>query len=209
MIEAIISIKIPNVWLSELTEKYGVEVRVLDLIPYGEHGIQDLVEIKIEEGQLEEITEFIRGVEDVNEVNLELVEANKGIGIIKTKMCDGCRAIFECDCHLISCKSIEDGKMEMQIIADDRSLLKKLMDKWEEFGASPKLVKLSSIKDDDMLTGRQERIVKTAYSRGYYDFPKRIGVKELADMFEVSTATLSEILRRGQKKIIEDYFEKH
>ena len=48
-----------------------------------------------------------------------------------------------------------------------------------------------------------------AYQRGYYDFPKRIGVRELAEMFDISTATLSEILRRGQKKIIEHYFDLH
>jgi predicted DNA binding protein len=58
-----------------------------------------------------------------------------------------------------------------------------------------------------MLTDNQEKIVKMAYQRGYYDFPKRIGVKELAKIFGISPATLSEILRRGQKKIIESYFE--
>lgn len=208
VIEAVISIKIPGIWLTALNETYDVDVRVLDVIPYGEHGIQDLVEIKMEEGQLDEIVDFIKGVEGVEDATLEIVEQNKAIGIVKTKMCNGCRAIFQCDCHLISCRSMEGGKMEMQIIADDRAILKRLIDKWEEYGASPKLIKLSSIKDEDMLTGRQERIVRTAYERGYYDFPKRVGVKELAEMFEVSTATLSEILRRGQKKIIEDYFEK-
>ena len=68
--------------------------------------------------------------------------------------------------------------------------------------------KMKKIKEEELLTENQEKIVRTAYERGYYDFPKRIGVKELADMFDISTATLSEILRRGQRKIIESYFEK-
>ncbi|MCK5397426.1 MAG: helix-turn-helix domain-containing protein [Thermoplasmata archaeon] len=34
-----------------------------------------------------------------------------------------------------------------------------------------------------------------------------MGVKDLAKIFEISPATLSEILRRGQKKIIESFFE--
>lgn len=206
MIEAIISIKLPGVWVTELVKRFSLEVRILDTIPFGKEGVQDLIEIRIEEDGLEEVVNFLKELKDVENVDIEQVEEHKAIGIIKMKMCFGCRVLLAADCHLISSLVKEDASVEWTIIASNRDQLKKLIEGLEKYKAEPKLIKLSSLKDDEMLTNRQELIVKTAFKRGYYDFPKRIGVKELADMFEVSTATLSEILRRGQKKIIEKYF---
>ena len=79
--------------------------------------------------------------------------------------------------------------------------------KLEEGSCDVKLKKISNIDDTKMLTPKQEEIIRTAYLRGYYDFPKRVGVRELAEQFDISTATISEILRRGQKKIIERYLD--
>ncbi len=208
MIEAVLSIKLYGIWHTELVKKFPIEIRILDIIPYGTDGIQDLVEIKLNDQNIDEITKFIESVAEVEEVNIEHVDASKAIGIVKTKMCYGCKALLECDCFLISSVTTQDERVEWTLFASDRDKLKNLVDELDKQDAQPKLVKLTSIKEDELLTDRQEKIVKTAYDRGYYDFPKRIGVKELAEMFEVSTATLSEILRRGQKKIIETYFEK-
>lgn len=208
MIEAVLSIKLYGIWHTEVVKRFSVEVRILDIIPFGKDGIQDLVEIKLNDENIDEIKKFIEAVDEVEEVNIEHVDASKAIGIVKTKMCYGCKALLTCDCFLISSVTTQDERVEWTLFASNREKLKNLLSKLDEEDAQPKLIKLTSIKEDELLTDRQEKIVKTAYDRGYYDFPKRIGVKELAEMFDVSTATLSEILRRGQKKIIETYFEK-
>ena len=64
------------------------------------------------------------------------------------------------------------------------------------------------IDDKETLTDRQDKITHVAFERGYFDYPKRISLRELARMFEVSPSTLSEILRKGQRKIVLDYFKK-
>ncbi len=208
MIEAVLSIKLYGIWHTEVVKRFPIEVRILDIIPFGKDGVQDLVEIKLNGADIEEVKKFIEGIDEVGEVNIDHVDSSKALGIVKTKMCYGCKALLQCDCFLISSVTTQDDRVEWTMLAGDREKLKNLVAELDKHDAQPKLIKLTSIKDDDLLTDRQEKIVKTAYDRGYYDFPKRIGVKELADMFEVSTATLSEILRRGQKKIIETYFEK-
>lgn len=207
MIEAVLSIKLYGIWHTEVAKRFPIEVRILDIIPFGKDGIQDLVEIKLNGENIDEIKKFIESVDEVDEVNIEHMDTSKAIGIVKTRMCYGCKALLECDCFLISSVTTQDERVEWTLFASNRDKLRNLVNELEKQDAQPKLVKLTSIKEDELLTDRQERIVKTAYDRGYYDFPKRIGVKELAEMFEVSTATLSEILRRGQKKIIETYFE--
>ena len=49
--------------------------------------------------------------------------------------------------------------------------------------------------------------LQIAFERGYFDYPKRISLRDLAAMFDISISTLSEMLRKGQRKIMEEYFE--
>ena len=84
-----------------------------------------------------------------------------------------------------------------------------MIDNLKRINASPKLVKLTQMTDTDDLTLRQEQITRMAFERGYFDFPRRIGLRELAKMFDISTSTLSEILRKGQRRIMMRYFTEH
>ncbi|KYK31202.1 MAG: hypothetical protein AYK23_04085 [Candidatus Proteinoplasmatales archaeon SG8-5] len=208
MIEAVISIELPDVWITKLIGRYNVDVRILDTIPYGEDGCQDLIEMKLNDEKLDEIVEFLEGLPNMDSVTIELVEGRKAIGVIQCTMCFACRDVIESNCFLVSAHTKDMSKVEWTVIASDNQCMKDLIERLGKHGASPEVVKMKKVKEEEMLTENQEKIVRTAYERGYYDFPKRIGVKELADMFEISTATLSEILRRGQRKIIESYFEK-
>jgi len=208
MIEAVISLILPGVWVTELVKRFEVELRILDTIPFDKGGCQDLAEIKLNDASMEEVEKYIRSLPDIESVEMEMVEGNKAIGVIKCKMCFACRDLIDSNCFLISAKTKEMGQIEWSLVASNNDCLRNLIARLQEHGAEPSVVKMKKISDEELLTENQEKIVKTAYERGYYDFPKRIGVKELADIFKISTATLSEILRRGQRKIIESYFEK-
>lgn len=207
MIESVISLNPPHEWLAALMDKFGVEIKILNTLPYGKTGVQDLIEIKLEGEELDNVTKFLNSFEGVDSAELELVESGKAIGVVKSPECFGCRELMSTECFMVSASSTQDGRLEYTIISSRNECLRQLMSKLEKTNASPKLVKMKKMTKEEMLTDSQEKIVKMAYQRGYYDFPKRIGVKELAKIFGISPATLSEILRRGQKKIIESYFE--
>jgi predicted DNA binding protein len=57
-----------------------------------------------------------------------------------------------------------------------------------------------------LLTSKQEKIIKIAFEKGYYDYPKGITLRELSKILNISFSILNEILRRGQKKIIKEYY---
>ena len=59
------------------------------------------------------------------------------------------------------------------------------------------------------LTARQEDVIQTACENGYFDIPKKINLKELADCFDVCPATLCEILQRAERKVISEYVATH
>ena len=50
-----------------------------------------------------------------------------------------------------------------------------------------------------------EKILFAAFQRGFFDHPKRVGLRELAKLLNLEQNRLGEILRDGKKKIISSY----
>src|SRR5665647_261225 len=53
-----------------------------------------------------------------------------------------------------------------------------------------------------ILTENQERIFWLALKSGFFDYPRQIGMAELAGKLGISPATLSEIIRRGTRRSV-------
>ncbi len=73
-------------------------------------------------------------------------------------------------------------------------------------GLDAELAAVRPAKAEAMLTDRQESVISLAYDLGYFEFPKRIKLTQLAGRLGVSKSTLSEILRAGEAKILHAYF---
>lgn len=52
------------------------------------------------------------------------------------------------------------------------------------------------------LSSEQERILRTAYERGYYDVPRNVSQTDLADSFGLSTSAVSQHLRRATAELV-------
>lgn len=208
MMEAVISMRNRDNWVSHLTERHSVSVRILDCIPEGDNEVRDLAEIDLNRVSLESVVRTIRSFPSVREVEVEMFDRDRALVIVSTVGCMGCHILRRTKCFLISATSHEPGVIKWTVVFSEKKDLQELVWSLQKTGAEVKLIKISSIDEKIGLTERQERIIRQALTLGYYDFPKRIGIRELAEKFNVSTATLSETLRRGQKKILEQYFEK-
>ncbi len=58
-----------------------------------------------------------------------------------------------------------------------------------------------------VLTEKQERIFWLALKGGFFDYPRKIDTVELAKKLGISPSTLSEITRRGMRRLLESYFK--
>jgi len=74
-------------------------------------------------------------------------------------------------------------------------------------GVIYRVEELSFLRNRSSLTSRQELVVKVAFDLGYFDYPKKISVREMAEIFGVSPATINEEIRKGVRKILKEYFE--
>lgn len=208
MMEAVISLKIPQNWMSEIPEKHPVTIKVLDRIPYSDRGVKDLVEIAGPQDIMDDVLKDIRKNPLVEKVDTTMTERGKIVGAVTTARCDICRILTDSDCFLISAETKSAGKVEWTLVMSDKDVLKGIFDRLKLKSVAAELIKLTKIDDKESLTERQDKITHVAFERGYFDYPKRISLRELARMFDVSPSTLSEILRKGQRKIVLDYFKK-
>jgi predicted DNA binding protein len=78
----------------------------------------------------------------------------------------------------------------------------------ESKGLKPKILQLGKFKPEEkVLTRKQERALLLALKMGFFQVPRRITMRELSDKLEVGLSTLSEIIRRGMRRLLEDHFE--
>jgi len=208
MMEAVVSLRIPLHWMSEIPEKHPVTIKVLDRVPYSDKGVKDLVEIAGPQENMEEVLADIRKNPTVSKMETTVTERGKVVGSVTTARCDICRILTDSDVFLISAESRGSGRVDWTLVMSDKSVLKEIFDRLKTKNVEAELVKLTKIDDKESLTERQDKITHVAFERGYFDYPKRISLRELARMFDVSPSTLSEILRKGQRKIVLDYFKK-
>jgi hypothetical protein len=60
---------------------------------------------------------------------------------------------------------------------------------------------------DGKLTDRQRSVLQAAYHAGYFDWPRGSTAEDLADSIGVSSPTLHNHLRRGQRKLLATFFD--
>ena len=208
MMEAVVSLREPENWISDVSERYSADIRVIDRMPYAEEGVKDLVEISAQADVMEEVLDAIKKNPLVVRMDTTVTEKGKVISAVTTARCQICRILIDADVFLISAQSKSDGRVEWTMILSDKHVLKEIFDHMKSKSVDAELIKLTKIDDRESLTERQDKITQVAFDRGYFDYPKRISLRELARMFDVSPSTLSEILRKGQRKIVLDYFKK-
>ncbi len=110
-----------------------------------------------------------------------------------------------CRTCLFQSKAKPDGTVEWTIAFTGREALTELLDRLKDEKVDVKILRLTSVADVDSLTSRQRNIVEIALEEGYFDYPRRITLRKLANKVGVSASTVSEVLRRAEKKILSTY----
>jgi len=166
---------------------------------------------------LTKIDNSIKGLLNVKAKEIENVLANlpsycEGVALssheakvlIKEHTCLVAYPILESGC-LITNVELIDRKIVWSVICDDGSFLS-LMRMLDEAEVDFEIVYKGKPGDKSDVTYREEEILRIALEKGYFDFPKKVKLEELANYFGVAPSTLSEILRRGQRKVLKKYF---
>jgi predicted DNA binding protein len=145
---------------------------------------------------------------DPKVMSSDLVSVSPGVikGVVESHECVGCRAAVGIEAFIVDARMDDRGRMVQRLIAQDRDAVKRILDRLEKRGHRVELRRLTTFDVDELLTTRQEDVVEMAWEMGYFDRPRRTGLREMAGALGVSISTMSEILRKAQRKIMEDRF---
>lgn len=205
MIEAELLLRVPQRWITEIPKRHEVSIKILGRKPSGRTGVRDLVEITGTQAELETVLGELESEPWVRSFDLDFVESRKLVGEVVTPKCLVCATLAGSNCFLVSADTRRDGTISWRIIASDRDEVRRLVARLRKAKCEAELAKLTPIDEREVLTNRQEEVIMMAFERGYFETPRKVKLKDLSRITGVSQATLSEILRKGQKRIVVDF----
>ena len=105
---------------------------------------------------------------------------------------------------------IEDGREKCKVLIPNNIDLRKILQsksillKYCESGLSSFIDEIIEVN----LNNKEMDILRTAYALGYFDYPKKMGVRDIAKLSKINTATFLYYLRRANRKIISSYLNR-
>jgi predicted DNA binding protein len=207
MLETVVRITPPHSWIKRVTSTFPTVIRVLDCRTIPEKkGVQELFEITSAPEISDKILDYLHKDDYVYDVDVIKGKAGRIIGSLKTRKCTACRTFAGANCFLVSGTTRPNGMLEWTLLGSD-SMVKSLLRELESEHVAAEVLKISKLEHEKELTARQEQILQIALEKGYFEFPKKITLRQLAKILDISPATLTEILRRGQKWVLLEHFK--
>jgi predicted DNA binding protein len=128
---------------------------------------------------------------------------------LESEGCDVCNTILIHDAFLVSGKSMQNNIITYSFMVPTFEAYQGIISDLEKTGHPVTVRKVGKFEQQiGVLTENQERIFWLALKSGFFDYPRQVGMAELSAKLGISPATLSEILRRGTRRLLEHYFKR-
>jgi predicted DNA binding protein len=206
MMEAEFCIRGIKFWLVDVSERFSTTLTIVECIPWRKKGGQAF--FSIEEGLegVDTILKTISECPDVVSVEVLSSKENQVSASVAMNECLWIWKIVDSGCFLEKAWSDGDGSFNIKILSGSEGSLPKLIKSLSTKGVGVDIRKISKIGDRNEVTAKQESVIKIAMEKGYFDYPRRIKLRELAKLCNMTTATVDEIVKRGERNIIRSYF---
>jgi len=196
----------PDHWLREVTERWKLRVR-LDLcrpVRGRTSRMMQLVELLGASADLDAVERRLRRKPGVTEVTVLAVSPTRRFVRAVTPMPEGCRRAFEAGAACLTCQLVAvDGSDQanpwtLMVPGTPRALRLVEQIRRSARGDADHLLGMRRFVPRRTPTPRQAMAIEAAYRLGYYSFPRRTGLGQLARILSVSRSTASELLRRAE-----------
>jgi predicted DNA binding protein len=204
MIEAVLSIRIPELWVTEISEKYSIDISCEVGGTSGKTG-WGLATIKGDDKILDSIIKEIKLHPSVGSVKIKTRSEGVASFLVDVVKCKACEILLRSKSFLVFPVEIHKGRMKWIIITDNNPTIGKISRKLEEMNCEIMIERITPLKKQDLLTERQSQIIRKAFEVGYFNYPRRMDTLNLAKDLGISISTLSEVIRAAQRRIIAEY----
>ena len=185
-----------------LSRELGSLVKIEDIRSYGER-VAHLIELS--QDKFEDAKRLASETEGI----LQGVKSRGGVTTcwFLSKGCDACRPIALGESFLVRGKLLDDGSMEFSFIVPGEDSYMRILEELKKNDIQFDIMRVTGFRSGLLLTPNQEKILYIALKMGLFDHPRRITIKELADMLGIKPSSLTETIRRGLKRILKHYFK--
>ncbi|EQD46960.1 Bacterio-opsin activator, HTH domain protein, partial [mine drainage metagenome] len=194
--------------MQDLDTRWGASVRLHVCRPTEGRPprLLQLLEISADPSSFPEITAFLRERVRPEEVALTQLGPHRLLARLMGPLPALCHSVFDMGAICMSCPFLsspdapegESREGEWRVLVHRIRDVRPLLRSFTTPGSSPaSLVRIGSFHGTHDLTARQEIAVGTAFALGYYDFPRRAQLKDVAKSLGISRAAAMESLRRG------------
>ena len=204
MIEALLNIRIPELWVTPVTEKYDIAVSC-QIGGYSGKAGWGSVTMKGSNKMLDSAIEEIREHASVGAIKIKTSQPGSITFIVDVVKCKACEVLMKAKAFMVFPVSINKGRMKWLLITDNNPTVGKIVDDLEKCGCDVRIERVTAFGGKGILTDRQEELVQVALASGFFDFPRKMGSVELAKKLGISVSTLSEIMRATQRRIFSEY----
>jgi predicted DNA binding protein len=126
---------------------------------------------------------------------------------VESKSCSACRFLANKGIPVISSKTVDEKHIQYRVLLQSKRSAQHLLDMMKKEGLKPKLIEVASNELYE-LTGREKEVLLFAFNHGYFDSERQSSLTDMAQSLRVSPSSLSDVMRRGLKKIVAEYFKK-
>ncbi len=208
MMEAELLIGGMKFWMVDAASRLDCTVTITECIPWQKTGGQALFTLGSAEADLGKVISVIRDSPDVTAVDASLRKDGQIVGSVVMSDCWIIWAILAGGCFLERAWSPGDGRANFKMLAGSEGSIPDIIKAIGSRQVELDIIRIARTDDRPMVSRKQERLVRLALEKGYYDYPRRIEVRELAALAGQSPSAVFEILKRGEKNIIRHYFER-
>ena len=139
-------------------------------------------------------------------VPLEKEKEGTYICFLKERWPHGSQELLNFKVYLSEPCEIRDGKVKVSVVGETRQL-KAFIKFIQKLDVSFKVVSLTEAKFSphsplDYLTNKQRTVLVSAFDHGYYDLPRKIDSKELAEKLGLRSSTLIEHRRKAERRLL-------
>jgi len=199
-------------WMQDLGARWGAGVRlhVCRQTEGSPRRLLQLLEINATPATLPEIKAFLQQRPSPEQVSLTQLGPHRLLVRLVGPLPPVCQSVFDMGAICMSCPFLppaeglagEAPEGEWRVLVHRVRDAHPLLASFTTPGNSPaSLIRIGSYRGSLDLTARQEMAVGTAFALGYYDYPRRAQLKDVAKSLGVSRATAMENLRRGIRKL--------
>jgi predicted DNA binding protein len=194
-------------WTDDARITENVNVRIVSCKPNGKSGMLHYAEIS-RKGDIDEVISHIKANPNVKDSEFTRTDESRATVLVVTNNSPVCRSIWKRDGFCTNCLLSGDRKRSSWRIAlSGKDSFNELLSDLDENGLTV-TIRDSKMLQNGTLTFDQSKIIRIAEEQGYFEFPRRVSLTELAQRLHMSKSNLEEILRRAEHKIVGNYVKR-